>query len=118
MAIVDIECNQCGSNEYQLLDPKTGEIQCLFCRKRWLVKDFVQKTETEKFLEEQAKQPRIIRDNTTETDEQLMKMASGLMNVPGALSNLLGKVIKTFIMFIVVIVVIIVIVAALNFFVN
>ena len=57
MTNVHIECSQCGSDDYKLMDPKTGEVQCPFCRKRWIVVELIQKTETEKLLTEQTNQP-------------------------------------------------------------
>ena len=92
MTKVDIECVQCGSNEYQLLDPKTGEVLCPYCRNRWIVLELVRKTETEKFLAEQAKQPRVIMDNTTETDKKLMDMFLGIGK--GALGGLINRVLS------------------------
>lgn len=80
-----IECSQCGSHDYQLLDVKTGEVMCPFCRNRWIVPSLIQKTETEKFLELQAQQPRVIMDNTSETDEKIMDMLSGFFNLGGCL---------------------------------
>lgn len=83
MATVDVQCSQCGSGEYQLLDAKTGEVVCRYCRNKWIVPELVVKSETEKFLEEQAKQPRIIQDNSTETDKQLMEIVSSLTRASG-----------------------------------
>jgi len=74
----EIRCEQCGADDYRLLDETTGEVMCSFCRNRWIVPELAKKTETEKFLEQQAKQPRVIRDNTSDTDEQLMRMISGI----------------------------------------
>ncbi len=95
MASVEIECPQCKANTYRLLDAKTGEVICDFCRSKWIVPSLIQKSETEKFLEEQAKRPQVVIDNTSETDEQLMQMISGLAG--GALSGgarALGDMIK------------------------
>jgi len=72
MAQVEISCSQCGSNEYQLVNAQTGEVACRFCRNQWIESALIQKSETEKFLEEQAKQPRVIYDNTTETDDKIL----------------------------------------------
>jgi uncharacterized Zn finger protein (UPF0148 family) len=83
MATVEVQCSQCGSGEYQLLDAKTGEVICRYCRNKWVVPELVVKSETEKFLEQQAKQPRVIQDNSTETDRQLMEMVSGLARSSG-----------------------------------
>ncbi|MDR1796472.1 MAG: hypothetical protein LBR44_03360 [Clostridiales Family XIII bacterium] len=76
--MIDIKCDQCGADEYQLLDPKTGEVRCAYCRNRWIVPELIVKTETEKFLEEQSKRPVVVQDNSTETDQELMRMVSGL----------------------------------------
>ena len=78
MAKTEIRCTKCGSLEYKLLDAKSGEVACRFCRNQWIEPALKRMSETEKFLEEQAKQPRVIYDNTTETDEKLMNMIGGL----------------------------------------
>ena len=75
-----------------MLNPKTGEVQCPYCRKRWIVPALIQKSETEKYLEEQSKQPRVIVDNTTETDKQLMNMLSGLVGFPNAVGNAVRRI--------------------------
>ena len=76
MASIETGCTRCGAEEYELLDSRTGEVRCKFCRNRWIIPSLIQKTETEKFLEEQAKRPQVTMDNTTETDKQLMDMVS------------------------------------------
>jgi uncharacterized Zn finger protein (UPF0148 family) len=86
MAAIEVSCSQCGSGEYRVVDERTGEVTCLYCRNRWIVPELEQKSETEKFLEQQAQQPRVIYDNTSETDHQLMGVLSGL--VYGPLSRL------------------------------
>jgi hypothetical protein len=78
-----VSCSQCGSGEYQLVDEHTGEIVCCYCRNRWVVQELAKKTETEKFLEKQAKQPRVIQVNTTETDEKLMGMLTSIAGSSG-----------------------------------
>jgi uncharacterized Zn finger protein (UPF0148 family) len=78
MTAIEISCSQCGSNEYRLVNARTGEVVCQYCRNQWIVPELVQKSETEKFLEQQAQQPRVIYDNTTETDKQLMGMITSL----------------------------------------
>ena len=88
MAATKIECSQCGSHDYQLLDSSTGEVMCPFCRSHWTVPSLIQKTETEKFLELQSQQPRVVSDNTTETDKQLMSMLSGVFNLGGCLKRI------------------------------
>jgi uncharacterized Zn finger protein (UPF0148 family) len=83
VAAIEVSCSQCGAGEYQLVDSRTGEVVCHYCRNQWIVPELAQKSETEKFLEEQAKQPRIIQDNSTETDRRLIgmlgSMASGTL---------------------------------------
>jgi len=83
MTKTEIRCSKCGSVDYQLLDAKTGEATCHFCRNKWIEPALKRMSETEKFLEEQAKQPRVTYDNTTETDEKLMNMISGLAGGKG-----------------------------------
>lgn len=94
MTQIDVSCSQCGSGEYQLLDASTGEVVCPYCRNKWIVPELRQKSETERFLEEQAKQPRVIVDNTTETDKQLMDMISrfAFANPLRAVSNFIRRV--------------------------
>lgn len=87
MSSPGIECSQCGSHEYELLSTKTGEVRCPYCRYMWTVPELIQKTETEKFIEQQAKQPRVVIDNTSETDEKLMDFLSGIFNMGGCLSQ-------------------------------
>jgi len=111
MTSVHIECTQCGSEDYQLLDPKTGEVQCRYCRKRWIVLELVQKTQTEKYLIEQAKQPRVIMDNTTETDKQLMGMISGVLGLGGCVKRIFSLVIGLIIL-------VVLIIVAVTFFKN
>lgn len=93
MTSVEIECSQCGSGEYRLLDARTGEVACPYCRNRWIVPELIYKNETEKFLAEQAKRPKVIVNNTTETDRQLMQTLLGILNLPQAISNLIGKLV-------------------------
>ncbi|MDR1013412.1 MAG: hypothetical protein LBL86_00290 [Coriobacteriales bacterium] len=78
MTAIEVSCSQCGANEYRLVDERTGEVACQYCRSQWVVPELARKTETEKFLEQQAQQPRVIHDNTTETDRQLMGMIASL----------------------------------------
>ncbi|MCL2756480.1 MAG: hypothetical protein FWD43_00135 [Coriobacteriia bacterium] len=92
MAMIDIKCAQCGSGEYRLLDPKTGEVVCPFCRNQWIVPALIQKTATEKFLEEQAKQPRVTVVSSNETDDQLLKMLSGAMGCGNAFKNVINRI--------------------------
>jgi uncharacterized Zn finger protein (UPF0148 family) len=95
MPKIEITCSRCGAGEYQLLDTRTGEVICHYCRSQWIVPELQQKSQTEKFLEEQAKQPRIIRDNTTETDQKLMEMVTGLVSKGplGAVNGFIRKII-------------------------
>jgi len=76
MQAIEIGCSKCGSEDFRLLDQKTGEVICQHCRNRWIEPALIKKTETEKLIEEQAKRPRVVIDNTTETDKQLMDMIS------------------------------------------
>ncbi|MDR2036139.1 MAG: hypothetical protein LBP91_05680 [Coriobacteriales bacterium] len=93
MSAIETKCARCGSEEYRLLDAKTGEVRCLFCQNRWIIPELVQKNATEKFLEEQAKRPQVIIDNTTETDRQLMDMLGGIFGA--ATSGCVSRTIKT-----------------------
>ena len=93
MTKTEIRCTKCGSLEYKLLDAKTGEVVCRYCRNQWIEQALRRMSETEKFLEEQAKQPRVTYDNTTETDEKLMNMIGGLAGggIKGAFASPLRK---------------------------
>ena len=91
MTIIETECSRCGGEEYELLNPKTGEVLCPYCRNRWIIPALVQKTETEKFLEEQAKQPRVVIDNTSETDRQLMNMMANSMSAASKTTGCLRR---------------------------
>ncbi|MCL1847328.1 MAG: hypothetical protein FWF91_05115 [Coriobacteriia bacterium] len=107
MPQIDIHCSQCRSGEYELLDAKTGEVVCRFCRNKWIVPELIQKSETEKFLEEQAKQPRVIYDNTTETDKQLMDLFGKMLNfnplrsISRFFRNLIGFAVAVVVLFVV-----------------
>jgi hypothetical protein len=74
----EVTCPSCHGETFTVLDDKTGVLRCAYCHNQWIDKNFIKVTETERFLQEQAKQPKIIIDNTTETDKQLMNMFSGL----------------------------------------
>jgi uncharacterized Zn finger protein (UPF0148 family) len=81
MAAIEISCLQCGSNEYRVVDERTGEVACQYCRSQWIVPELARKSETEKFMEQQAQQPRVTYDNTTETDKQLMEVITSVASV-------------------------------------
>ncbi|MDR1082439.1 MAG: hypothetical protein LBL27_01045 [Coriobacteriales bacterium] len=113
MAGIEVSCSQCGAGEYRLLDARTGEVACLYCRNQWIIPELVQKSETEKYLEEQAKQPRVTHDNTTETDKQLMDVVSGLVGAAGlgflrSASRMLARFLKAIILIIVLVAIIVV----------
>ncbi|MCL1891552.1 MAG: hypothetical protein FWG00_06065 [Coriobacteriia bacterium] len=108
----NVTCSKCGSSDYKLLDAKTGEVMCNFCRNKWLIKDLVSKTETEKFLEEQAKQPRVIMDNTTDTEKKVMDMVTSVAG-GGCLRSITG-IIRMILIAVVVIVVIFVVLGIIN----
>jgi len=107
MAKTDIKCSKCGSFEYRLVDAKSGEVVCNFCRNRWIEPAFKRLSETEKFLEEQAKQPRVTYDNTTETDKKLMDMFSGMAG--GGLAGAFKGPLRTVIIVVGIIVVLIIV---------
>jgi hypothetical protein len=117
MASIEVSCSQCGSGEYRVVNTQTGEVVCTYCRNQWIVPELAQKSETEKFLEQQAKQPRIIRDNTTETDQQLMSAIGGLASVAtGGFFAGLGRAVRRVIITVCIIVAVL-IVAGVAFFV-
>jgi DNA-directed RNA polymerase subunit RPC12/RpoP len=98
MAGIEIKCGSCGADDYQLLDANTGEVLCSYCRNKWIVPELIHKTETEKFLEEQAKQPRVVQDNTTDTDRALMSSVASLGSLLGnplrGCGNFLSRTLK------------------------
>ncbi|MDR2714397.1 MAG: hypothetical protein LBB42_02570 [Coriobacteriales bacterium] len=112
MAATNISCSKCGSSDYKLLDAKTGQVMCNFCRNNWIVEELKTVTETEKFLEEQAKQPRIIMDNTTDTEKKVMDMVTSVAG-GGCLRSITG-IIRMILIAVVVIVVIFVVLGIIN----
>ncbi|MDR2197670.1 MAG: hypothetical protein LBO07_06890 [Coriobacteriales bacterium] len=76
--IHDVTCPSCHADDFTVIDESTGLLRCSFCRNAWIDEHFVKLTETERYLREQAKQPRVITDNSTETDRQLLQAVSGL----------------------------------------
>jgi len=114
MPQVEVVCSKCGSVEYRVIDAQKGEVMCPYCHNQWIVPELIQKTETEKFLEEQAKQPRIIQDNTTETDDKLMDMVSGLAGT-GPMRSL-GRVARTILIVAGIIVILLVACLVINIF--
>jgi uncharacterized Zn finger protein (UPF0148 family) len=106
MAKIETGCSKCGSEDYDLLNPRTGEVLCGYCRNRWIIPALVQQTETEKFLAEQAKRPQVIVDNTTETDQQLMNIVSSVAQA--ATSGCFSRTIK-------IVMVVIIVIAVLTF---
>jgi uncharacterized Zn finger protein (UPF0148 family) len=111
MAAIEISCSQCGSNEYRLIDERTGEIACLYCRGQWVVPELARKSETEKFLDQQAQQPRVTYDNTTETDQQLMSMITSMVSggnlLRGAFATL-RRALRTFLIIIAIVAVVVI----------
>jgi ribosomal protein L37AE/L43A len=86
-SIHDVQCPVCHGEDYLVSDQKTGLLRCNYCRNTWIDEHFIKLTDTERYLIEQAKQPRVVVDNTTETDQQLMKMLTGFANVPAMLAQ-------------------------------
>jgi len=75
---IDVECPCCHSESYQLIDQGTGLLRCDYCRNTWIDQHFIRLSETERFLREQAAQPKVVYDNSSQTDEQLMQMVTGI----------------------------------------
>jgi uncharacterized Zn finger protein (UPF0148 family) len=109
MTAIEVSCSQCGAEEYRLVDARTGEVICPYCRNRWIVPELIQKTETEKYLVEQAKQPQVMRDNTSETDKQLMNVVSGLAGTSGLLHSI-GQTLTRFLKVILTVAVVVIVV--------
>ena len=103
MPTSSIECSQCGSHDYNLLSSKTGEVMCPYCRNKWIVPSLIQKTETEKYLELQAQQPKVVIDNTSDTDKQLMDMFSNIFNLGGCLKQATSLVTGVIVLIIIVV---------------
>jgi len=70
---IEIGCSKCGSEDFQLLDPKTGEMLCKYCRNRWVEPSLIQKTETEI---EPVKHYHVIVDNNAEANRQFNERTS------------------------------------------
>jgi t-SNARE complex subunit (syntaxin) len=78
----------------------------MFCQNRWIISELIQKTETEKFLEEQAKRPQVVVDTTTETDRQLMDMIGGVFGaVTGGCMNRAIRLIALLIILVIVVII-------------
>ena len=71
-----IECSGCGAEDYKLLNPTTGEVECRFCRRKWTVPELVQKSETDRFLESQGLQPQNVQGNATEAFQKSQENAA------------------------------------------
>ena len=106
MPAIEINCSQCGSEEYRIVDSRTGEVACNYCRNRWIIPELAQKSETEKFLEKQAERPQVIQDNSSETDRQLLNIFSSLFS--GQIFAHLSRIART-ILFIVAIIAVVII---------
>jgi uncharacterized membrane protein len=90
-------------------DAQKGLLRCDYCRNLWVDERFVQLSETERFLREQAKQPKVILDNTTETDRQLMSALGGLISI-GSVGASIGRTLKTVLMVVIALIVLVVII--------
>jgi len=109
MEAIELGCKRCGSEDFELLDAKTGEVICRYCRNRWIEPSLIQRTETEKFLAEQAKRPQVVIDNTTETDKQIMDLITKAAGV--ATGGCAQRVIR-----LVTIVLVVIVIIAIMFF--
>jgi ribosomal protein L37AE/L43A len=83
-AVQEICCPTCHAEQFRLIDESRGQLRCEYCRNTWIDLRFKKVSSTERFLQEQAKQPRITFDNTTETDKQLLSLFTGLLNFPSS----------------------------------
>jgi ribosomal protein L37AE/L43A len=99
----DVFCPRCRADAYTVEDTSTGLLRCTYCRNTWVDTAFRQISETQAYLEEQAKRPRVIIDNTTETDEKLMEAVSSAAtgHIPGIAKTIIGIVIAVMIMIVV-----------------
>ena len=111
MPQVDIRCSQCMSNDYELVNEKTGLVVCRYCRNQWIVPELIQNSAADRFFEEQAERARTIHDNSAETNKQIMDVYSKMPSPKSVFT--LAKVIITVI---VIVTIISIIVFALMFF--
>ena len=81
MKAIEIGCKKCGSGEFLLLDPKTGDMLCKYCRNRWVEPSLIQRTEAEIFRAEQANRPQVNEDNLIVIDKQQMDKMSKVSKV-------------------------------------
>lgn len=121
MAAIEVSCSQCGSGEYRLVDARTGEVLCQYCRNQWIVPELAQKTETEKYLEEQAKRPQVTYDNTSETDKQLMDALSGIANISSrgflrSAGRAFSRLIRAIVVVVVLVIIVLVVITLLRTF--
>ncbi|MCL2806751.1 MAG: hypothetical protein FWD27_01090 [Coriobacteriia bacterium] len=105
MEAIQTGCKRCGSEEFELMNPKTGEVICAYCRNRWIETALIQRTETEKFLAEQAKRPQVTVDNSTETDKQLMDLMTKAAGA--ATGGCVNRVAKAVVLIVVVVIAIV-----------
>jgi len=56
MTTIRIECAQCGSDEYQVLDAQTGLVMCPYCRSQWIVPALVPSAPIPQYVVIQAQQ--------------------------------------------------------------
>ena len=92
----DVFCPRCHSEQFAVANANNGLLRCAFCRNLWIDERFIHKTETLKFLEEQAKQPRIVMDNSTETDRQMISAFSRLLGLGSSPGGFLRGCLNTF----------------------
>ena len=90
----DVYCPVCHGESFCVEDPKTGLLRCNFCRNQWLDLHFQKVTETERYLQEQSKQPRIVYENSSETDQQLLKALFGLSGCVGKIGRIVKGVVS------------------------
>jgi Zn-finger nucleic acid-binding protein len=109
----DITCPRCHAEQFTVVDQTTGLLRCDYCRNQWIDSRFIKLSETEKFIAEQAKQPKVIIDNTTDTDRQLMEMIGGVMG--GGLLGQAQGCLTRFTRTILIIVIALIVLAAIGF---
>jgi hypothetical protein len=61
------QCPQCGAREFTVVNPKTGEAACDYCRGTIVHEAFKTRTETEKFLELQRERPVVQQANPNDS---------------------------------------------------
>ncbi|MDR1421839.1 MAG: hypothetical protein LBI64_03120 [Coriobacteriales bacterium] len=112
----EVTCPSCHGEDYVVLDEQVGLLRCRYCRNTWIDERFIKLSETERYLREQAKQPRVLVDNSSETDRALMGTIMGAGGLFGRLGMIGQRALRGCLAATVGMVALIVLLIALQFF--